>query len=591
MAAPQNPSKDRAPKQVKLVNGDFEQPDVPRDRWDPSSNRYVQLPDATRASDKDHVPGWIAQPIDPKATPDHLIELWASGVMPGVDAASGKQYAELNARQESTLYQDLDTENAGTLYWSLMHRGRDGVDKMAVDIGPPDKPVQQAEFADDRTAWVKHTGSYTVPAGQKVTRFAFRSVSAYGGSQTNGNFLDRIEFGTPPYVVLEKTATPGGQSQVGRTLTYQVNATNYGGVAAEQFVLSDTLPDGIAYVPGSARVVKGPGAGTTVPDVATDGRTVRFYLGAGADPAHRKGGRLDTTGVKETAEGLTVEFQVRVDRAGAGGTVENQATAAYTHTVGGETKHMTSTSNAVSTPVAASVRLRLVKAADRTRVNVGETVTFVLRVSNDGPSPATGIKVTDRVPATLTFLSATASDGAYDPATGRWALDNLAVGHSATLELKVQVTRAGEFRNSARAVANETGGQDGAQTGGGATAELVLCARSLGCGTGSNQDDGDHHGGDHHGGDHHGGDHHDDNGHQGGDHQGGDHQGGNGHHGGDHQGGDHQGGDHDESGGLSGHGRPHVTHPDGEGTAGGQEAHGQDDGGLSGNTRPHSPRS
>ena len=59
--------------------------------------------------------------------------------------AEGYQFAELNADEESTLYQNVTTVGGNVYEWGLQHRGRIGVDKMALIIGPkqetaPSKP-------------------------------------------------------------------------------------------------------------------------------------------------------------------------------------------------------------------------------------------------------------------------------------------------------------------------------------------------------------------------------------------------------------------------------------------------------------------
>lgn len=51
----------------------------------------------------------------------------------------GQQFAELNADQESSLYQIVKTDPGKMYKWSLSHRGRDGLDTMALVIGP-DQP-------------------------------------------------------------------------------------------------------------------------------------------------------------------------------------------------------------------------------------------------------------------------------------------------------------------------------------------------------------------------------------------------------------------------------------------------------------------
>ena len=49
---------------------------------------------------------------------------------------------------------------------------------------------------------------------------------------------------------------------------------------------------------------------------------------------------------------------------------------------------------------------------------VGENVTFTVTVANRGPSPATGLVVTDVLSAGLTLVSATPSQGTFAGRTG-----------------------------------------------------------------------------------------------------------------------------------------------------------------------------
>ena len=106
------------------------------------------------------MPGWAT------TASDTLIELWHTGFN-GVPAGAGTQFAELNATQPSTLYQDVATTPGETIEWSLFHRGRSGVDVMRVIIGPPGGPLlaQGADISDGTTAWGRTTRRYTVPAG------------------------------------------------------------------------------------------------------------------------------------------------------------------------------------------------------------------------------------------------------------------------------------------------------------------------------------------------------------------------------------------------------------------------------------------
>lgn len=310
-----------APLRVALVNGSFEQPAV---------TGVEILPDASQTQASKWVPGWLT------TASDHKIELWQSGTH-SVPAADGAQFAELNAYEVSTLYQDLPTTPGTKLYWRLYHRGRQGDDTMALDIGAPGSTVEQRRFTDGNTAWGYYTGTYTVPAGQTLTRFAFRSVSAAGGNRGIGNFVDGIFFGTAPYVELAKTAIPAGPLDVGDVVTYRITAKNEGGGGAENLIVSDVVPPGTTYLPGSLRIVDGPNAGAKSDAQGDDqayydaaANKVVFHLGNGATASD--GGSLPSTETQPA--GTTVEYRAVIDRASGGKQISNTATASYDNRLG-----------------------------------------------------------------------------------------------------------------------------------------------------------------------------------------------------------------------------------------------------------------
>ncbi|MFI0777370.1 isopeptide-forming domain-containing fimbrial protein [Streptomyces sp. NPDC021212] len=431
-----------APLRVALVNGSYEEPTV---------NGMAFLPDASQTQASNRVPGWLT------TASDHMIELWQSGFQ-GVPAAEGNQFAELNANEVSTLYQDLPTTPGTTLYWRLYHRGRQGDDTMALDIGAPGSTVEQRRFTDGNTAWGYYTGTYVVPAGQMLTRFAFRSVAAAGGNRSVGNFLDGIFFGTAPYVTLDKVAIPVGPLKVGDVVTYRITAKNEGGGAAESLVLTDVIPDGTTYLPGSLRIVDGPNAGvkTDAEDddqAAYDPEANQVVFHLGNDASGTQGGSLPNT--ETLPAGTTVEYRVTIDLAAAGQQISNTATATYENRLGETPEPLTATSSEQITEVKPAADLTVAKAADATTVTVGQTVTYRIAVHNAGPNAATGVTVTDPLPDSLTFLSADATPGTYDPATGQWTVGDLANGATATLVLRAKATKPGRITNTATAAGNE----------------------------------------------------------------------------------------------------------------------------------------
>ena len=154
------------------------------------------------------VPGWSTKANAPDAyntnpifsgvdgfTQRNTIEIW-NNANPG--AYEGNRFAEINAYVDGALYQDIVTAPGSVLTYQFAHRGRNGSDTVDVFVGPPDATVSNtggAGFTTNNSDWQVYTGTYTVPAGQNVTRFAFRVVSSAGGNPSVGNFIDDVSFG------------------------------------------------------------------------------------------------------------------------------------------------------------------------------------------------------------------------------------------------------------------------------------------------------------------------------------------------------------------------------------------------------------
>jgi hypothetical protein len=111
---------------------------------------------------------------------------------------SGCQFAELNADEESTLYQYAETVGGNVYEWGLSHRGRDGVDQMALIIGPkqdvdPAKPSADGKDQFMRmTDWVK---SHAEKLGVKIpVTGCTQKITVYSKKFTaDGGFQNDIE--------------------------------------------------------------------------------------------------------------------------------------------------------------------------------------------------------------------------------------------------------------------------------------------------------------------------------------------------------------------------------------------------------------
>lgn len=258
-----------------------------------------------------------------------------------------------------------------------------------------------------------------------------------------------------PTIASSKTVTDvdGGAVEPGDVLEYAVTLTNTGLDAATGVRLTDPIPAGTAYEPGSLVIAGGPGAGAVTDGAGDDqgeasAAGVAFRLGTGAGPA--AGGRLEIGG------STSVRFRVRVAAGTPAGTViPNAATTAYAGATSGtpfsDTTAPASVTVAGAPVLAATKSARLANDADGSGgTSGGDTLAYSVVITNSGNQAATGVVLTDALdPLTrLVVGSVTTSQGtvASGNAAGqtalRVALGTLAPGQSATVTFRARLSAA-----------------------------------------------------------------------------------------------------------------------------------------------------
>ncbi|PKB18980.1 gliding motility-associated C-terminal domain-containing protein [Flavobacterium sp. 5] len=107
-------------------------------------------------------------------------------------------------------------------------------------------------------------------------------------------------------------------------------------------------------------------------------------------------------------------------------------------------------------PVTAIADLSLTKiiVGGNTTPLVGDSVSFQIVATNDGPQDATGVQVKDVLPTGYTYVGSIPSAGTYNPANGIWNINALANGASATLTVSVTVNATGVYTNVAEVSAS-----------------------------------------------------------------------------------------------------------------------------------------
>ncbi|MCT7376015.1 DUF7507 domain-containing protein [Chelativorans salis] len=201
------------------------------------SNLDFEIPDGScQYIAQDDAGGWLTT-HDPMPTncggrqvTAPVIEYWNSGSSSGTG-----RYVELNAEQDSLLYQEICLVEGDRVKWELSHRGRvDGAGpvydtmefKIAQDVTDKTNRVATVTTSTDgigactehteggvanptacnfqvlQNGWVGYSGAFTWNSATAIQPFGFGAVSTGSGNTTVGNFLDDIRLTIVPVIEL-----------------------------------------------------------------------------------------------------------------------------------------------------------------------------------------------------------------------------------------------------------------------------------------------------------------------------------------------------------------------------------------------------
>lgn len=102
--------------------------------------------------------------------------------------------------------------------------------------------------------------------------------------------------------------------------------------------------------------------------------------------------------------------------------------------------------------IAQGADLVIQKSATANTVAIGQTFTYNMLVTNNGPDVATGVSITDSVPAWLTIIAATGATIAGNTYT--WSIAQIPAYTSVLRSITVQATQAGIVTNAAQVYAS-----------------------------------------------------------------------------------------------------------------------------------------
>ncbi len=194
---------------------------------------------------------------------------------------------------------------------------------------------------------------------------------------------------------------PTAPTHVGDNAVYKITLTNNGPSDATGVAVTDQLPAGVSYVSDDGNGAYDPASGVwTIGSVANAG-----------------------------SKSLDITAKVNVLSA------DNTASISASDTYDPDASNNSSSKSVTVSP---SADLGVVKSLQTTPTHVGDSAVYKITVTNHGPSDATGVAVTDQLPAGMSYVSDD-GNGAYDRASGVWTVGSLTNGAAKTLDITVTV--------------------------------------------------------------------------------------------------------------------------------------------------------
>ena len=282
------------------------------------------------------------------------------------------------------------------------------------------------------------TDTLTITAKVNATG-PYANTATVTGDQTDpvsGNNASTVTPAPIPQSDLAVTKTvDNAVPKVGSNVIFTIVATNNGPSAATGVSVEDILPTGYTFVSVT------PTAGTSW-----------------AEP---------TWAIGNLANGATTSLTI---------TATVKATGSYLNIAaikGDQADPISGNDFATSKPIPVpQTNLAVTKTVNNATPFVGNNVTFTITATNNGPSAATGVKVTDNLPAGYTFVSATPSAGtSWSGST--WTIGNLANGASATLTITARVKITGPYSNTATITGDQIDPISGNDSAGATTTPVI----------------------------------------------------------------------------------------------------------------------
>ena len=244
----------------------------------------------------------------------------------------------------------------------------------------------------------------TVNAGTGGT--VIRNIISNTQYETDNNLTDDLDtldiyVNNDADIVLTKTVNDNAPDE-GQTITYTVTVTNNGPAQAQNLIVTDALPAGLTLVNGI------PTAGSwSAPNW--------------------------TVGTLDNGATETLTITATVDAGTGGTTITNTVSNSQNQT----DLNNTPDDNNEAVTVNNDADIVLTKTVNDNTPDEGQTITYTVTVTNNGPAQTKNLVLTDALPAGLTLVNAIPSSGSW--VAPNWTVGTLDKGATETLTITATV--------------------------------------------------------------------------------------------------------------------------------------------------------
>ena len=245
-----------------------------------------------------------------------------------------------------------------------------------------------------------------------ITNVAVVTSSTPDSNETNNEANNTTVVGAIADLAIDKTVNDHSPSK-GDNITWIITVTNNGPDTAVNAYVIDIIPDGLTYINSTSQNGSyDENTNTwTIGDLA-NGETVVLYI---------------VTSVDVTREIITNVANVTSDTTDP---------------------DLTNNEDNSTIDIGHEADLSVIKTVSNSTPLLGDTVTWNITVTNNGPDDAIGVYVEDVLPEGLIYVSDD-GNGAYNPISGIWTIGTLTNGSQVSLVITTLINATGNITNTA----------------------------------------------------------------------------------------------------------------------------------------------